>query len=324
MGKESVRYNVLIVGAGNIGASFDRPSDKKILTHAHAYTACPGFKLAGFVDSDVKRSIKASRSWGGKAFASIEEAFSSGKVDVVSVAVPDSGHYEVLRKISRYPIKLVFCEKPLALSVRHCREISELYFRKKILLIVNYTRRFVPEFNALRKDISSGKYGKFVTGTGHYGKGLFHNGSHMVDLLRFLLGEVRTPVSLGKTEDYYDQDPSVSAFLRISGGDFYLAPAPCGNYTVFEIDLFFQKSRIRITESGFRIEKYDVKTSPVFKGYKILGLSSCIETDLGKGLLYAAKNIYDCLKGAAEPLCSGREASLSLASCEKIKKGKNA
>ena len=321
MSKGRKKYRVLIVGAGNIGAFFDRPSDENVLTHAHAYVSHPGFEIAGFVDIEMQKSIRASRIWGGMAFRSIEEAFSNGHIDVVSVTVPDDGHYTVLKKITKYPVKLVFSEKPLAISGRLCRDISVLYSKMKIPLVVNYTRRFVPEFNAAREDISMGKYGRFLAGTGYYGKGLFHNGSHMVDLLRFLFGEVRSSMLLGKTKDFYDFDPSVSAVLRIKEGDFHLICVPCGGYTVFEIDLFFQKARVRMTDSGFRVEKFNVKASPVFKGYRSLELLDRTTTGLGKGLLYAVENIYKCLNGVAEPLCSGREASLSLAVCEKIKKG---
>ena len=45
-------FNVLIIGAGNIGALYDTPDMDKVLTHAHAFSIINGFKLLGFVDLD--------------------------------------------------------------------------------------------------------------------------------------------------------------------------------------------------------------------------------------------------------------------------------
>ena len=46
------KFNVLVIGAGKIGALFDHPNDIKILTHAHAYKTNPNFEIVGFADSD--------------------------------------------------------------------------------------------------------------------------------------------------------------------------------------------------------------------------------------------------------------------------------
>lgn len=64
MGKS---YNVLIIGAGNIGAFFDMPYSKNVLTHAHAFSKVEGFNLLGFVDVDNKKAIEAANIWNAKA-----------------------------------------------------------------------------------------------------------------------------------------------------------------------------------------------------------------------------------------------------------------
>ena len=69
MGEENARiYNVLIIGAGKIGAFFDQPGSENILTHAHAFSTHPGFKLLGFVDSNAGQAQKAVSIWGGEYF----------------------------------------------------------------------------------------------------------------------------------------------------------------------------------------------------------------------------------------------------------------
>ena len=35
---EEKKYNVVIIGSGNIGAFYDEPGSEQILTHAHAFS----------------------------------------------------------------------------------------------------------------------------------------------------------------------------------------------------------------------------------------------------------------------------------------------
>ena len=43
-------YNVLIVGAGNIGAMFDTSENEEVLTHAHAFSIVEAFNLVVFIE----------------------------------------------------------------------------------------------------------------------------------------------------------------------------------------------------------------------------------------------------------------------------------
>ena len=53
--------NVVIIGAGKIGAFFDSPDSSNILTHAHAFTANRNFRLLGFVDKDLNQAGRAAQ-----------------------------------------------------------------------------------------------------------------------------------------------------------------------------------------------------------------------------------------------------------------------
>jgi len=141
------RYNALIIGAGRMGAFFDSPKDKsKILTHAHAYTNHDGFNLVGFYDINPTKASNAAKRWGTKSFKSIAEAFHKNKIDIVSVAVPDQFHFSTLVEIIKYRPKIVFVEKPLTTSEFYTEKIVKLYKKFRIPLLVNYSRRFIPEF----------------------------------------------------------------------------------------------------------------------------------------------------------------------------------
>jgi predicted dehydrogenase len=290
-----------------------------ILTHAHAFFNCPEFKIVGFVDVNSDAASKACQIWGGVPFESLTQAFNHSEIDIVCVAAPDELHYPLLIKCLYLPIKLIFAEKPLTQTLAQAEEIINLSKIKKIPILVNYTRRFVPEFVDLQNKIRSGVFGRFLTGSGIYGKGILHNGSHLIDLLRYLVGEVNLIQATNFCYDFYKNEPSVSAILKINGsGLFYLNFVECSFYTVFEIDLFFEKARIRVMDSGFKVEVYLVENSNIFAGYQNLVLAESIKTQQNHALQFAALHILDVLDNKTELRCSANDAYLAMNVCLEI------
>lgn len=323
MGEEYTRiYNVLIIGAGKIGAFFDQPGSENILTHAHAFFIHPGFKLLGFVDSNAGQAQKAVSIWGGECFNNLEEALHKHRIDVVCLAVPDEHHYPYLQELAHRNIKIIFAEKPLTKTLPEALEIKQLYSSLPISVQLNYSRRFVPEIIMLRKNIRDGLYGRYLSGTGYYGKGLLHNGSHMLDLLLNLLGNVTDYCLIGVMDDFYEDDPSVSAVLTMAeGAPFFLQSIECRAYTIFEMDLLFKHGRVRLIDSGFVIEEYEIRESSLFAGYRNPVMVSERGTSLGKSIYYAAENIYQHLDKGEELLCRLDDGFKVLSLCYQLKEG---
>lgn len=316
-------YRVAIIGAGRIGALLDDPLSPNILTHAHGYKACAGFELAGFVDQDPHRAEAAAARWGGDIFASIESLFARQTIDVVSICVPDELHYETLLALAEKPVKLIFLEKPAVRTEEEAEVVRALYGKLPTRVLVNYTRRFVPEIRKIREAIKHGDYGAFLTGTGYYGKGLLHNGSHLVDLLRFLVGEVGEVDKISETVDYYDQDPSVSALLTLrNGGVFFLHHIDCRKFDIFELDLTFERKRIRICELGTVIEEYSVGDNGVFKGYRTLNKDAAYATEHRRAMYHAVANIRNNLDGDEPLACTLEEALAAVQTCRRISRGR--
>lgn len=313
-------FNVLIIGAGNIGAFFDRPTSQKILTHAHAFSSIEKFNLVGFVDSEIDKAFQASQIWGTKFFKSIEEAFSKFDIDVVCVASSTESHYGILRNLLNFPIKFVFSEKPLVSNLDQALEILDLYENKKIPLLVNYSRRFTPEFEKIKNKIDNGLYGNFLCGNGYYTKGILNNGSHLIDLLNFLIGEVKHFDVHSFEFDFFNNDPSISVTLFIKNNPFYVKHVNQKNYSIFELDLLFERGRVKILDSGLKIEEYLVQESNDFKGYKYLFKNDDYLTSLHNANYFAALNIYQNLTLGAELKCTAQDAFYALRICEKIKK----
>lgn len=301
----------------------DDPRNPLILTHAHGYKACEGFEIVGFVDPNLDKAEAASARWGGAAFESIAKLFETQSVDVISVCLPDELHYATLMALAEKPAKFIFLEKPAVRTPAEADEVRTLYGELPVRVQVNYTRRFVPEIRRIRETIRSGGYGKFLTGTGYYGKGLLHNGSHMVDLLQFLVGEVGSVSKISEITDFYEHDPSVSALLTMhSGGYFYLCHIDSRKFHIFELDLTFENKRIRICELGTIIEEYSVGDDRLFEGYRTLNKDAEFPTQHSKAMYHAIANIRNNLDRNEPLVCTLEESLETVKTCSRIMRGR--
>lgn len=312
-------YKVVILGAGNIAAKFDSPYKKEVLTHAHAFVKNDAFELLGFYDNDYERAKEAVKIWGGQAYRDLESALRDA--EIVSCCVPDSIHGDMLKKVATFNPRLVIAEKPLAISLKEADEIKQIY-ENRIPLLINYSRRFLPEFQELRQKIN--EYGAFVRGVGYYGKGILHNGSHMIDLLNFLFGHVKDAMVLPyRNVDFNKEDSSNEAIFEIQNNPFHMIAVDCRIATIFELDLFFEKARIRILDGGNVIEKYIIKESNIYEGYRNYHLSEVKNVNYSGAMEGLVRNAQEFLDTKAELLCGLTDGISVLRTCVHIRGDQN-
>lgn len=314
-----LQYNVLIIGAGKIGSSFDNPGSNIILTHANAFSSHNGFNLVGFVDINKELAKKAAKKWQVKSFGSIKEAFRLKNIDVVCVATSTETHFKILKEIFNFPVKLVLLEKPIAGTISETKKILDLCNQMKKPVVVNYFRQFLPEFENIKINIDNNKYGNFISGTGYYGKGMLNNGSHIINLLNYFLGDALDFETIDRFIDFSVNDPTVSSILTFKNKKkFILWGIDSRMFTLFEIDLIFKKYRIRIVESGRKIEFYKIKNSQIFKGYKNIIKFSETETSFTKYMYCVADNVYKRLTQGDKIKCDIFEAYRTSKFCFKV------
>jgi len=285
--------SVLIIGAGQIASGHDTQESISILTHSHAVSMHSKFNLLGFYDTNKHNATQAAAKWGVKAYDQPVHA------DVAVVCTPDDVHLDSVRQVASTSPKLIILEKPVARTLEDYCKICEI--SKKVPIQVNFSRRFVPEFTFLSVILKN--YGVFLTGSGLYGKGFIHNGSHLIDLLELLVGKIDFVKKISETHDFYEDDPTKTVCIRFSQGEFFMVGVDCRNYTVFELDLCFEKARIRILNAGKTIEIFEPTPSEEYKGYVYLTQRRTLHPDLGKAMLNMYQNVYEHIACGA-PLLS--------------------
>lgn len=308
------------MGAGQIGAGYDRPGPAPPLTYAHAIAKNPAFDLVGFVDPLPEQGHLAVARWGGKWFPSLQAAWRESPIDVVCVAVPDHVHYQVLTELAAFSLKIVLAEKPFSRDPDHAREILSLYQQREIPLLINYSRRHVPAFASLAQAIRAGQHGALLQGVGYYGKGSVHNGSHLVNLLLYLFGDLTFAQRIGVIVDYHKEDPTASVLLRATPPQSPIALHAVDSrlVSIFELDLLFSQQRIKMTNSGRRLEFYELKENPDFPGYCEYSLVRREETGLLGALTHFLELAKHVLDGGPAPETDQLDAVRTLEICREF------
>lgn len=311
------KYNVLIIGAGKIAAFYDNPNSSSVITHAHAFTRNENFNLVGFFDINTDKAIYASEIWGGKCFIALEDAFKENTIDVVTIAVPDEYHFDVLKEILNYEPKLILLEKPITKTFTEAQDIENILLKKNTKILVNYSRRFVEKYELIKEEVQTEVYGSFVTGTCYYGKGLIHNGTHAIDLIRYVLGDINKAYVKEVVFDHYIDDPSVSLELTLkTNKTINLQAIDCRNYTIFGMDLLFEKGRIRVEDSDYiKIEKFSVKENEYLNGYRNLVKCYDYYNESDTAMENAVLNIYNHLRQGERLKCTFEDGYKALEVC---------
>lgn len=275
---------VAIIGCGNIGSLWDESDSAGLAkTHAKAFATHPQATLVSMMDVSKVRAEKAASFWKVPHFTDSTAELLLQNPDIVCLCTPEKIRLSELEKIPEQAGLVIVCEKPLASSLEEASKIEALVKRKKWHFLVNYTRRYGDGFIELKKIIDAQVYGKIDKIICQYGKGLRNNGTHIVDTLNYLLGPATQPVLLRKiSDDRATQDPTTDLSLQYSEAAAYLIGTDHRNYTVFEMDLHFNKGRVCVSDRGHIIETWKTVNDPVYPGYTVLQKDKVLASGLAK------------------------------------------
>ena len=193
------KYNFALIGCGRIA-------------QRHASHIGRLGNLKAVCDTDHIRADKLGQEYDAAIYYSLDDLLAKEKdLDVVAICTPNGLHAEQTIK-SLKAGHHVLCEKPMALSVADAGQmISESLKANKMLFIVKQNR-FNPPVVAVKKAIEDGRFGKIYSAQlncfwnrneAYYknsdwkgtlkldGGTLFTQFSHFVDLLYWLVGDVK-------------------------------------------------------------------------------------------------------------------------------------
>lgn len=324
MREKTKMSNVLIVGCGNIAGRFDmnRPPTDWPLTHAGAYQRDRRFQIVACVEPDDSRRSEFMAFWSiPLGFRSIDEiSQDQHKFDVISICSPTQCHtYDLKMAIDLNP-QLIFCEKPITSSCAETEKLVRLCQQLNIHLAANYTRRWDQDVTQLQTEIKNNQWGKLRSVIGYYNKGLLNNGSHMLDLLIFLLGKINI-VKVGKPiHDFFEHDPTVPMWLESENEcPIHIVASHAQDYALFEIQFIFSKGILIMEDGGMFWRSRQVIDSETFKGYRSLTDGIRRIGDYPHAMTQAVDNIYRAITQGDRLSSTGETALVTQSMCEQIK-----
>src|SRR5215471_11683384 len=200
-----------IIGAGHMGT-----------LHAQNLTADERVHLVGVTDVDQDRAETLARLVKGRALSSVEALLDTG-VQAVYVCTPNTLHTAaVLAALQRHVH--VFSEKPMATTLREAQQICEATHTSRGLYQIGHNRRFAPVYTFARQQIQAGfvptsanikmnpgelRQPPWVADTRVTGGFLYESTIHLLDMLRWLLGEVVEVVCRAHASVYDELDDFV-------------------------------------------------------------------------------------------------------------------
>ncbi|HKQ05902.1 MAG TPA: Gfo/Idh/MocA family oxidoreductase [Blastocatellia bacterium] len=211
------RLKVGIIGAGYIGS-----------LHAAVLARDERVHIVAIHDAVGERAESLAGSIGATAAASAEQLIETS--DAVYIATPNTQHTE-LALASLRAGKHVFCEKPLATSLDDARRILEAASQQPGVFQVGFNRRFAPVYQRLKERLAEtpphSAHVKMNRGellnpawvgdprlTGGF---LYETTIHLLDLLRFLFGEIVALDVAASSHEYAEMD-DFSCLLRFNSG----------------------------------------------------------------------------------------------------------
>jgi len=286
-----------IVGFGFIG----RIHALAISVLPYAFRELPFLpEIRGICTAHPETAWKAREETGIWSTDSLEELLARPDIDMVVVALPNAGHREVVEKAARAG-KAIYCDKPLALNLEEAKAMAKVVQETGVPFGMAFHNRFVPAIQKARELLEGGKIGRVFRARFLYlhsgyvdperpvswrlrksiagGGTLWDLGSHLVDLIRFLLGEPQVidawgrtfiterPVSPGspQKEKIEVDDWSLVHFALPEGGEGTLESSRFATGSCDEIRIEIEGSRGAIRYNSMQpnfLEFYDLDDPP--------------------------------------------------------------
>lgn len=210
------------VKVGLIGYGFMGRAHSHALTDAPLFFDLPVTPIKAVVCGRTREGVEAmARRWGWHEWdTSWERVVGRDDIDLVSIVTPTVNHSDIAIAAASAG-KMVICEKPFALNVDQARNMVAAVERAGTLNMVMFNYRRVPALRLARDMIQSGELGSIYHFRAVYlqdwiadpnfpmtwhlrreeaGSGVHADlNSHLVDLARFLVGEIESVIGMATT-----------------------------------------------------------------------------------------------------------------------------
>ena len=223
-------YRAALIGCGSMGSYYmvelKGNVDRRPLPigHAEVLRANPHTDLIAGADPDAARLADFGHRWGvEQLYADHREMLERERPEIVSVASPPSLHSQHVLDCVARGVKGIFCEKPLAPTLREADAMVRACDANGVKLCINHTLRGDPYHLQAGRLIQEGAIGNLLTITISWAGRLFLTGTHRFDLVNYFVSETPTAWLIGHAEEPTSQQIAVPTKRGVDvGGTAYV------------------------------------------------------------------------------------------------------
>jgi predicted dehydrogenase len=314
---------VAVIGAGKMG-----------LLHAGIFNSLKNSKLTAVSEKDeMIRRVGKKYMPNVHFYEDYEKMFKEECIDIVVITTPVFLHYPMIETAIDHNLN-IFVEKPLSTNAKECRSILSRNFKGKSQ--VGYCRRFMGTYSFVKEILSQGLLGKvnyfdsriFVSQVFSQGKGwqydpaksgggaLIDLGSHAIDMLHFLFGDISSVYANAGNVFNKDVEDYASLNLTLLNNIFGTLQISWSikNFRMPElkIDIHCDQGKITVTEKYVEIFS-DVECSPIKKGWNMFykqDITPEVAVNLaGPEYTLEDQQLADAILHDTTPLCNFPEAA---------------
>ena len=167
-------------------------------------------------------------------YADHKEMLTKENLDVLAVTTGDNAHADITVDGANAGVKGIFCEKPLATTMKDANRMIKACEDNGTALSVDHTRRWAPVYHKVRDAVREGAIGPLSTVVVNHGGRraiLFRNGTHFIDGICFFAESEPLKV-FARLEDGFDEwdeyegdggktsenEPAASGFILFRNG----------------------------------------------------------------------------------------------------------
>jgi predicted dehydrogenase len=170
------RYRAAVIGCGKMSRG-----------HAHAYAAAENVELVAGADVfDGARTAFAQEFGVEQMYADALQMLDKEKPDLVSICTWPPLHAEQAEAAFAAGVKGVWSEKPMSVHLSEADRMVRAADAAGAVLIVNHQRRYVDSYTRARALIAEGAIGDLTLITGICAGDALTDGTHLIDMTRFL------------------------------------------------------------------------------------------------------------------------------------------
>jgi D-apiose dehydrogenase len=310
--------------------------------HLHGWRDVTGAKIVALCDTDPARLAAAGDSFGiEKRYNDAAAMMAQEKLDFVDIATTATTHRKLVEIAAQHGLATI-CQKPFATTLHDAKAMVKVCADANVALMIHENFRWQSPLQTVKKIIDGGSLGDVFFGRVSFrsaydvfsGQPYLAEGQrfivedlgiHILDVARFLLGDVKSVSARIKRVNTKIKGEDVATAL-LDHGNGVTSVVDCSYATALENELFPQTlieidgchGTLRLAANYQMIVKTRSGCETIDVSPPLLPWASKPWHNIQESVVLIQQHWVDCLKAARQPETSGQDNLKTLALVEAV------